>query len=349
MEIDLKLNKRKVVRESIYYDCPFCNDTKGHLNIHPAKGVYRCNRCGTGGTLNSLKRELNIPQSSKPEFKPAKKLNPQLEMASIEVRHKTYSQLLRRLPLLERHRVNLLDRGLTDKEIRKLGYKSIPRRFNSILADKLLRSGCELEGVSGFYHSKKNGWTFYSPSSGILIPFRDEKGRIKSLQVRVDKKKDGPRYKWVSSAGFWHGAPVDTSPHITIGGLSKSTVVLTEGALKADVAAFLSKRKNVSWVGIAGVNNTGKLAELLRKVDIDTALLEAFDMDKFQNENVKKATERMTELIKKEGFAIQSLIWDGTSKGIDDALLERKLNVSLRLNEERKSSKGGKRLKSQNK
>jgi len=325
MDIESKLNRRKTVRDSIYYDCPFCGDSKGHLNIHPAKGVYRCNRCGEGGTLNTLRKKLNLPRASVPAFRPARKApNPQLEMASITARHKAYSQLLRRLPLLDKHRNNLLARGLTDKEIKRLGYKSIPRRFNSFLANKMLESGCKLEGVSGFYLSKKNGWTFYSPSSGILIPFRDEKGRIKSLQVRVDKKQDGPRYKWVSSAGFYHGAPVDTSPHITIGGLTKGTVVLTEGALKADVAAFLSKRKNVSWIGIAGVNNTGKLAETLKSVNVNTPLYEAFDMDKFENENVRKAMKKLQALCEGEGFYMCQITWDKTFKGIDDALLNRR-------------------------
>ena len=37
----LRLHKRR----GNYYDCPFCGDTKGRLNINPAKNVFRCNRC----------------------------------------------------------------------------------------------------------------------------------------------------------------------------------------------------------------------------------------------------------------------------------------------------------------
>ena len=73
MDIESKLNRRKTVRDSIYFDCPFCDDSKGHLNIHPAKRVYRCNRCGEGGTLNTLRKKLNLPRASVPAFRPARK------------------------------------------------------------------------------------------------------------------------------------------------------------------------------------------------------------------------------------------------------------------------------------
>ena len=43
----LRLHKRR----GNYYDCPFCGDTKGRLNINPAKNVFRCNRCDKSGGL----------------------------------------------------------------------------------------------------------------------------------------------------------------------------------------------------------------------------------------------------------------------------------------------------------
>ena len=48
----LRLHKRR----GNYYDCPFCGDTKGRLNIHPAKNVFRCNRCDRSGGCSSFMR-----------------------------------------------------------------------------------------------------------------------------------------------------------------------------------------------------------------------------------------------------------------------------------------------------
>lgn len=51
----LRLNKRR----GNYYDCPFCGDTKGRLNINTAKNVYRCNRCDASGGMLKLYAELH--------------------------------------------------------------------------------------------------------------------------------------------------------------------------------------------------------------------------------------------------------------------------------------------------
>lgn len=48
----LRLNKRR----GNYYDCPFCGDTKGRLNINTAKNVYRCNRCDASGGMLKLRQ-----------------------------------------------------------------------------------------------------------------------------------------------------------------------------------------------------------------------------------------------------------------------------------------------------
>ena len=51
----LRLHKRR----GNYYDCPFCGDTKGRLNIHPAKNVFRCNRCDRSGGMLQLYADLH--------------------------------------------------------------------------------------------------------------------------------------------------------------------------------------------------------------------------------------------------------------------------------------------------
>ena len=51
----LRLHKRR----GNYYDCPFCGDTKGRLNINPAKNVFRCNRCDKSGGMLQLYADLH--------------------------------------------------------------------------------------------------------------------------------------------------------------------------------------------------------------------------------------------------------------------------------------------------
>ena len=100
----LRLHKRR----GNYYDCPFCGDTKGRLNIHPAKNVFRCNRCDrSGGMLqlyadlhNLTYREANqeIREAlNKGEYREAQQAKKkaqaepeQSKLAPLEVRHRTY-------------------------------------------------------------------------------------------------------------------------------------------------------------------------------------------------------------------------------------------------------------------
>ena len=129
----LRLHKRR----GNYYDCPFCGDTKGRLNINPAKNVFRCNRCDkSGGMLqlyadlhNLTYREANeeIREAlNKGEYRQVRQAKVQEEkeepvqskLAPLDERHRTYTELLDRLPLYSVHRENLRSRGLTIEQIK---------------------------------------------------------------------------------------------------------------------------------------------------------------------------------------------------------------------------------------
>jgi len=47
---------RKVGRELIVRDCPFCQDQKNHFYLNIETGVFDCKKCGEKGNLNSLKK-----------------------------------------------------------------------------------------------------------------------------------------------------------------------------------------------------------------------------------------------------------------------------------------------------
>lgn len=247
----LRLHKRR----GNYYDCPFCGDTKGRLNIHPAKNVFRCNRCDrSGGMLqlyadlhNLTYREANqeIREAlNKGEYREAQQAKKkaqaepeQSKLAPLEVRHRTYKEMLDLLPLYEIHKENLLERGLTMEQIKERRYKSVPLYGLHKLAESLLERDCELEGVPGFYQDDTGRWTmnFKAKNSGFLVPVESVDGNIQACQIRLDQPRDNNKYLWFSSAGY-PGGTSSRSPVHVIGDPDAETVYLTEGGLKGSIA-----------------------------------------------------------------------------------------------------------------
>ena len=46
-------------RRGNYYDCPFCGETHGKLNINVEKKVFRCNRRDASGGMLKLYADLH--------------------------------------------------------------------------------------------------------------------------------------------------------------------------------------------------------------------------------------------------------------------------------------------------
>ena len=197
---------------SLDVDCPFCGDRKGKLNLNLKKNVFKCNRCGESGGMLALYGKIYglDNQTSCREIKDALGRNEQapayevkwreikpaaedevitLEQAPDEVKHKTYTMLLNQLTLTEPHKEGLLKRGFTEQQIEKNGYKSTPVFGFRSLARRLLKMGCVLEGVPGFYEEESGEWSihFTAKSSGFLVPVRNIEGFIVGMQIR-DRK-----------------------------------------------------------------------------------------------------------------------------------------------------------------
>lgn len=100
----------------------------------------------------------------------------QSETASPQEIHQTLSLLMQLLPLQPVHRNHLRSpkRGLTDEQINKLGLKSTPPPFLCrSITERLIKQGCKVEGVPGFYEDKYGHWTmnFYPKNSGSRLQF----------------------------------------------------------------------------------------------------------------------------------------------------------------------------------
>ena len=165
-------------RSSYNVQCPCCDDSprKKHLNINLKKDVYRCPRCGISGGIfdlytlytgvsrdkarKSIIERLGVPEDIKPRKKTVVKpeVKPECPLTDIDSRHATYSALLSKLSLAADHRENLLNRGLTDADIERLGYKTTPVIGMSALAKQLRSEGHYLAGVPGFYRDTSGSW-----------------------------------------------------------------------------------------------------------------------------------------------------------------------------------------------
>lgn len=361
----LHLHIRRRQADSAYTDCPFCGDRRGKMNVNFVKNVWRCNYCGEhGGMLNLYARVNNTTNSEAyreicdalqagdtswgyggaesadayagvPAREPHAGRQPdmgitQAERASPQEIHQTYSLMLGMLSLNSAHRAHLRSekRGLADEQIDSLGFKSTPPYFLCrSLTERLIRQGCRVEGVPGFYLHEGGYWTakFSSRTAGILIPAIGIDGLIHGMQILLDvpfkdrddpPEKAGTKYIWLSSSAKNMGVTSGSPVHF-IGNPFARTIYVTEGILKADIAHVLLNR---SFVAVAGANNVAQLGPLfaLLAQNGTELIIEAHDMDKYSNEMIAKGSSKIYLLARQHGMECRRLTWNPNYKGIDD-------------------------------
>lgn len=347
--LHLKIRRRQA--NSIYVDCPICGDKRGKMNVNFAKNVWHCNYCDEGGGMLALYAKVYEISTSdayreicealqtgdpapayevkQPEPKEKTQEVPQSERVSIQEVHQTLSLLFSMLSLSDAHRKHLrLKRGLTDTQIDELGYKSTPPPYLCrSYTERLLKQGCAIQGVPGFYLNEGDKWTvkFYKRTAGIIIPVHGIDGLIRGAQIRLDvpiKNKDDPpdkegtKYIWLSSSnkkmGITSGSPI----HF-IGNPFSRVVYVTEGYLKADVSHYLMNR---SFAATAGANNVSQLGPLFAFLSQNgtEVIVEAEDMDKFRNDKVTRGASKIYLMARQYGMECRRLTWNPNYKGIDD-------------------------------
>ena len=323
--------------------CPCCDDNprKKHLNINLNKDVFCCPRCHFSGGVFDLyshysgvdrkhAREVLMGKlglkDSGPSYEGSNQKQErrtitrpilqeiELPLTDIDARHETYAALLGKLSLASDHRENLLSRGLTDEQIRTFGYKTMPVVGFSALAKQLQSEGYYLGGVPGFYHTKDGAWTFVQERRGILIPARDQDGKIQGLQIRLDKIKKG-KFRWISSIGKQDGCKAEGWTHMI--GNPKPTVLLTEGPLKADVIHYITGQ---TVIAVPGVNSLKHLKETLEYLQSQgtTKVMTCFDMDYLKNPHVRDGYYNLANILAEVGIEYGTYLWDPQFKGLDD-------------------------------
>jgi hypothetical protein len=240
-------------------------------------------------------------------------------LADIDLRNRVYTYFLKLLKLEERHKEDLLRRGLSELQVFNNMYKSVPQdpkyrwKVAKYVQKRLQELGKTLEGIPGFY--TRNGrygsyWDFFAPP-GYFIPVRDFQKRIQALQVRLDEGK----YIWFSSHGMPNGTSSHAPAHYT-GGAGR--VWVTEGPLKADVASCLM---STPFIGVPGVNSWKEAEKILAEIGIKDPVI-AFDSDFKTNPRVADALRKFILHLKEQGYLPQNATWPSKyGKGIDDVLL----------------------------
>jgi len=319
-------------------DCPFCQK-ESKLNLNAAKNVYRCNSCGKNGGMVQMYahvygipntdayREIceilgcstsSLPDGGIPNAEPTSKPT---SRGNGDILHQTYSMLLSMLTLAATHKELLLSMGLSSEHVEVAGFKSVPAFGQQGLCAKLIKSGCTLEGVPGFY--KDNGiWNVKLKAPGIVIPVRGIDGKIAGMQIRLNKPVNGRKYIWLSSpdldGGTSSGAPI----HF-VGDPAAKRIFVTDGFLKGTVAHALT---GYAFICLPIVKNLNGLDELLSCLKANGAveILEALDIAKLTDPQVKENATKLREKVSAHGFTVTSAIWsDKSLVSVDEYFLHR--------------------------
>ena len=353
----LEIKESTLGTEEVRARCPYCGDYKYRLYLshRMENATFWCHNCGTGGNAVTLYKDFNPYGRRLTNAEAYQELlqNPNVRcdeipfevgeaknssLRPLHERSEIYLTFLTLLDLEEKHRRNLLNRGLSEQIIEGNMYRSIPTdpmKKRRVLEE--LSARFDLAGIPGF-HTKNNRWQMASTKySGILIPVCNRENLIQGLQIRLDEpppkivempdgtkqEKKGDRFRWFSTGGAYYknGTGISSYIHV-VGNVSSDTVYLTEGPLKADVASFLSNGK--LFIGLTGVQNVRYLAEVIKDLK-PRRIVECVDMDCRSNPHVQRAQAKIRSIAMPLCDDYRTFVWPPEQKGIDDFLLFEKL------------------------
>jgi len=312
-------------RAEMAVNCPFCNDNKRRMYLNAAKNLFYCHNCNEYGNAITLYAKL-IGVDTKSAYREltdgniiyttamARKHITEIERVPLPLpgRHAVYLGLLQSLELSEKHRISLVNRGLDGAVIERNLYRTVPGIADANQITRELSGRFSLTGVPGFY--TKNSIWMMSLNKGFFIPVRAPDGLIQGLQIRLDDAKKR-KYRWFSSNNMKNGTPAHSWIHAA--NSSGDSICITEGALKADVAAHLT---GDCFIGLAGANCFNGLISLLNGMGI-TKVYEALDMDKRTNKNITAAADKLHRRLAESDIDCIPCVWNSNYKGIDDFLL----------------------------
>lgn len=342
--------------EEQYFYCPVCGSKK--LSVNCKKNTYRCNKCGDfkggmlslymfkfGGTKSEAVKALNKYVHGKSSLHIESGRNKSYDRQRI-VKEETvertandldrvYRTFLSLLSLSANHKKDLIKRGLSEENIEKYMFKSVPLFNNKNIIAKMSSMNIDFKGVPGFYYDERtHSWCVACNKNecGYFIPIFNLQGQIVALKIRLDKVINAKKYIWLSSKGLNQGV-TSGSPisFINEGREDDKNIVLTEGPLKGIIAGTLTRKNFLAVGGVNAQQHLEDTLKYLKKKKGITTLYDAFDADCVSNTYVEKARQQVKEKCNNVGIQYKRLVWSvKEGKGIDDFLLNRKHLQSLK-------------------
>lgn len=170
----------------------------------------------------------------------------------------------------------------------------------------------DLSRVPGFYSF--HGKPCLRVITGMLIPVRSASGLVVGLSVH-DRRRQA-KYMSLSSNGMPGGIAAVARTHVPLESVSIGTnatngcLMVTEGILKADVAAFLmGPQMKAPIVGVPGVDCVKDLPHVIRALNAKV-LIDVFDADRFLNPGVAKGSHNLAEIAARNNCQYRELDWD---------------------------------------
>ncbi|MBO0862971.1 MAG: DUF3854 domain-containing protein, partial [Chloracidobacterium sp.] len=361
--------KVKLVRVTPRKPCPVCGRKK-YCSVREDGAFAICTKVPSERTTKNGQHYIHILDESTRDFpRPLAREVTQHLRADARSRDEINRRLLGGLKLQPRDQNDLLNRGLDKAAIGRYGYKSIPQpaELNDLMKTF---EGADLRGIPGFFR-KDGDWrlnigewkdkhnTIHSFHQGYIIPIRDIDDRIVGCQIRrAYARDDEPRYLWLSSNEKEDGTSSGAPTHYRNIELARKTgqLILTEGALKADVAAHLLDNQ-YALIAVPGVSTFSEdFGQRLREqIPELRQVVIIFDSDQAENDDVKRALVRLRGsseepdkgpgTLREAGLDVRELTWGkDLGKGLDDLLLanpDRRVQVKEFLEESRASLNDG--------
>ena len=322
--------------------CGYSTDERTSICMRVSDGAK-----GTARNGGNIHVHWDVPPTSSPGKK-TKPAPPSIEIAPIEIRDAVYRELIRISPAQKYypHLVDgpdgLLSRGLLERETQNYGAlpptqkerAQLARQLRQFVIDKFPAYGrrysyAGVVGIPGFWQDANGIVQLWKPREYrmpmLVIPYKDNRRRFQACQIRLHKGdilEGEKRYRWLASPlerrGISSGTPIHFtfSPSVLSNG---KTVVITEGALKADT--LVSLRPQICAIATSGVSCSHE--EIIEAARTYNALI-AFDADHKTNPAVCRQLARLIAAREQDAASrnlpssTRIVYWEGY-KGIDDA------------------------------
>ncbi|MCD8487917.1 MAG: DUF3987 domain-containing protein [Desertifilum sp.] len=347
------MNKFIVTRQDTR--CPVCDNFNGNCRISPDYNLVLCYHLsepgdepvnpqdwtwtghskgsGTSGLWGKWVATNIDPEARKRYLQQAtvsaNRVSRAIAMSpKVEIRDKVFASLRKQYQLLPEDRANLKARGLTDDQI-ELG------SFFSFEPGIMAPEDCP-DNFPG--HAKGKLW---SNGGGIACPAKNLMQQISGVQIRKrGSNPEGGRYAWLKAGNNSSHLPNGefpihfARPDIAPKDIKFDGVILCEGFLKAQIAAFRTKAR---YIGAAGGRFTASPSQLNEILDTgDREVFIAPDAGDVKNPKVMGRWLSELATLNKWGICPQVLWWgqiDKTENDIDELTKEEFTQVVKIINQ----------------